>query len=78
MSEQPIRIFEMETKLAQDDDGSFRNALTGALGDEMREVKQHINAGLPPDEFQQATQYAEALERAAAVVEKVWNSEHAK
>ena len=77
MSDQPIRIFDMEAKLAADDDGSLRDSLTGGLADELREVKSQINAGLPPDEFQQASDYATALERAAAVVEKVWNAEHA-
>ena len=78
MSEQPIRILDLETKLSADHDGSIRNSLTSELGDELRAVKQQINAGLPPEEFQQATLYAAALEKAAAVVEKVWNLEHAK
>ena len=76
MSDGPIRIFDLETKLAEDESGSFRKSLVDDLADELREVKQKINAGLPPEEFQQAEQYANALEKASAVVDKVWNIEH--
>ena len=72
MSDGPIRIFDLETKLAEDENGSFRKSLVDELADELHEVKQKINAGLPPNEFQRASTYATAIEKASAVVEKVW------
>ena len=76
MSDRPLRVFDIETKLAADDDGGFRKGLIEQLNEELHGVKRAINAGLPPEEFQQAEQYAMALERAAAVVRKVWDNEH--
>ncbi len=72
----PLRILELESKLAKDDDGSFRDNLCESLNDELRGVKRHIDSGLPPEEFEQASQYAQALETAVEVVERVWRAEH--
>ena len=78
MSEGPIRIFDLESKLAADDDGTLRRQITDELAAELQQVKQRMNAGLPPDEFQKVESYAAALEKASAVVEKVWKLEHSK
>lgn len=72
----PTRILDIEEKLAGDADGSYRNSLCDSLRSELSAVKRHIDAGLPPDEYQEASQYLAALESAISVVERAWQAEH--
>ena len=71
MSDSPVMILEMEEALAEDADGSVRDELVSKLRDDGRVVKQAMDQGLPPEEFEQARKIQDALERAARVVELV-------
>lgn len=70
------RVLDLEEKLAQDADGSYRDGLCDSLRNELTNVKRQISAGLPPDEFQEAGKYQAALESAISVVERAWQIEH--
>ena len=76
MTDAQIRVFDLETQLSDDDSGTVQRSLCDALEADLRDAKQRINQGLPPDEFREASKYAAALERASVVVEKVWKMEH--
>ena len=75
MTDQPFGVFDLESKLAEDTDGSFLRAQQDELAEATLEVKRHLDSGLPPEEFQQAEAYAAALEKASVVLGKVAKSE---
>ena len=70
-----IRVLPMETALAEDASGEYRQSLQSALEEDLVEVKTAMNAGLSPDEFQTARRLADAIRRAQSVVDKVWRAE---
>ncbi|MEM6654262.1 MAG: EscE/YscE/SsaE family type III secretion system needle protein co-chaperone [Planctomycetota bacterium] len=72
-----LKVVDLEEKLHADSDGSLRNELATHLSAVRGEVKRAIDAGLAPDEFERAQQIHTGLERAAAVVDDVWNNLHA-
>ena len=78
MADEKIRMVEMEERLAADQDGSYRDSVCAAIDGELADLKRQIDAGVPPDEFEQAAKLRSALERANAVVKLVWKLEHAK
>ena len=75
MSQTPIRLLELETKLAEDQGGTYRDSVCESLNTELAALKQHIRAGLPPDQFEQAKALEAALESAASAVQKLWKIE---
>ena len=72
----PTRILDLEHKLADDNDGTYRDSLCESLRSEQQGIKRHMDSGLPPEEFQQASDYANALEAAVNVVEHTWKVDH--
>ncbi len=66
----------MEQRLAEDQDGAYRDSLCRAFRGELAKVKRQLDSGLPPDEFQQASRLTAALETAISVVERIWRVEH--
>ncbi len=76
MTQPTIRVFDIENQLAGDVDGDLKRKLCEELAEELRVVKQEMNAGLAPEDFQRTEKYASALERASSVVQKIWDAEH--
>lgn len=77
MTDQQIRLVEMETRLAEDRSGAYRDELLGRFGAELQALKRQIDAGLSPADFEAAQKVTAALETAMAVVKKVWQAHHA-
>ncbi|MCG8650822.1 MAG: EscE/YscE/SsaE family type III secretion system needle protein co-chaperone [Pirellulales bacterium] len=71
---QTIQILEMETKLAEDDSGAYRDQLFDELNAALVEVKRHIDQGLSPDEFQRFQYVVNAIETSITVIERTWQS----
>lgn len=71
MSSESIQVFDLEAKLAEDHDGSYQRSLVDELMTEINDVKRQMNAGLPPDEFKQVSDYLVALEKGSAAIEKL-------
>ena len=76
MAQSQIHMVEMETHLSADKDGSYRDSVCAAIDGELAELKQQIDAGLPPEEFEQAERLRESLQRAKGVVQFVWKLQH--
>jgi hypothetical protein len=76
MHQSPFRVFELETRIAEDGDGRFLQEVRDSLQAELVEVKSRINSGLEPEQFLSASQYASAVETAADILTKVWKREH--
>ncbi len=72
--EQEIRMTEMEERLAHDDDGSYRDQLLSLLSEEAVSLKAKMDAGLPPEEFQQAEKVHQALLAARRVIDLQWKA----
>ena len=71
MSNESIQVFDLEAKLAEDHDGSYQRSLSDELMTEIHDVKRQMNAGLPPEEFKQASAYLAALEKGSEALEKL-------
>ena len=70
------RILEMEKRLADDKNGSYRDSVCNAFRQELQGVKREMDSGLEPDAFQQAGRYAAALETAVTVMDQTWRLDH--
>lgn len=77
MNDQPIRLVEMESRLAADAAGAYRDQLLQRFGAEQQSLKRQIDGGLSPAEFEVAQKLTTALDTAGAVVKKVWQAHHA-
>lgn len=73
---EPIRLLDLEDRLAEDSSGAYRGQLIEALRLDLSEVKRRIDAGLSPQEFESADAYRGAIESAIEVVDKVWKLDH--
>lgn len=76
MTSQPLQVFDLEARLAADTNGDLLQETQNDLTAEAVDVKRHIDRGVASHEFKALTQYREALETGAAVVENVWKREH--
>ena len=76
MTDSAPQVFDLESNLTADVDGTFLGQMTESLADEQADVKRRLSAGLAPEEFRAAEQYSVALEAASDVVTKIWNREH--
>ena len=76
MAQDPQAILEMEEQLKKDTDGTYRKQLLDQLSVSLGEIKNALDAGLAPDEFQAMNQLKDAVEDASTVVENVWNGLH--
>ncbi len=72
--EQEIRMTEMEERLAHDDDGSYRDQLLSLISEEAASLKAKLDAGLPPEEFEQAEKVHQALLAAEKVINLQWKT----
>ena len=70
------KIFDLETQLADDADGTLLREIKDSLTTEFSEVRRHIDAGVTPEEFKSFNEYSAALQAANNVLEKVWKNEH--
>ncbi|MBI1247952.1 hypothetical protein GC197_08950 [bacterium] len=71
MSNESIRVFDLEAKLAEDKDGSYQRSLADQLMTEIQDVKRQLSAGLPPDEYKQVSAYLVALEKGTETLQKL-------
>lgn len=76
MSEEPIRMLELEHQLAADDDGELRQQLTEELSRFASDCKREMDRGLAPGNFETVRKLYEAFTVANAVVLQTWNAEH--
>jgi hypothetical protein len=72
MSDATITMVDLECRLASDPDGSARDRVCEALAGWRAQARRHLDAGLPPDDFEAASKWAEALDAAEAVVTRYW------
>lgn len=77
MSDQQLRLVEMETRLADDRNGAYRDQLLTRLESELQSLQGQIKGGLSPADFEVAEKLTAALRTAVAVVKKVWQAHHA-
>lgn len=77
MTDQQIRLVEMETRLAEDSTGAYRDELLGRFDEQLQALKRQTDAGMSPADFEAAQKVTASLETAVAVVKKVWQAHHA-
>lgn len=63
-----LTLTDMERKLLEDDDGSYRKEILTKLQTYQNSVQTHINQGLPPEEFFVYEQLKDALKQAQDVI----------
>ena len=63
-----LTLTDMERKLLDDQDGSYRSELIAKLKSYQGDVQQHIAQGLSPEEFAVYDQLKQALLQAQEVV----------
>ncbi len=75
MSEQTSMV-DMEQKLAADASGAYRDELLQSLAGERSALRRTMDAGLPPEEYEQASRLMAGVDAATRVVETLWKTVH--
>lgn len=76
MKEDSNCLLSIEEKLVRDDDGTFCRTTVNQLNDYLYRVKQVMNVGCKPEEFEVLDRLKASIETAAVVVENVWKGVH--
>ena len=76
MSNSPVILkpFEIDQRLADDDNGFYREQLCSRLNDDAAHFRRLMNTGLDADAFAQAERLNDALAAAVSVVRSRWQS----
>ncbi len=69
-------VVEMESKLAADHSGAYRNQLVENLANERQSIRRQMDSGLPPAEYEQANKLLAGIDAATKVVETLWKTAH--
>ena len=76
MADDVFHMVDLEEKIASDASGELRDELCSDLVNEQAALKQRIDQGLPPDEYEKAQRLTAALESARKVVQSMWTLAH--
>ncbi|MEO1524993.1 MAG: EscE/YscE/SsaE family type III secretion system needle protein co-chaperone [Planctomycetota bacterium] len=76
MTDDNLRLTEIESQLADDKGGRMRDSLCDELREEAAAWKRQLDRGLPPEEFVASQRIADGLIAATEVIEKYWHTAH--
>ena len=78
MPDEVFRMVDMERKLADDRNGSYRDQVCRELAEERAALKRRADAGLSPDEFASASRVLAAYDSAERVIRTLWSTAHGR
>ncbi|MBF0103129.1 MAG: EscE/YscE/SsaE family type III secretion system needle protein co-chaperone [Desulfobacterales bacterium] len=72
MDGESFSLLDIEEKMIKDSAGVYKNELLAKLVTYAAEIKQEIDRGLPPQEFESMNKMMAAIEVSQNVVETIW------
>ena len=72
------RLLDIEVKLKDDHDGTYKASLRAQLEGHLQEVEKKLNAGVSPSEYGDLNAILVGLQSARLVLERVWLQHHGK
>ena len=72
----PIIMLDIEERLTQDADGSYKQQLERMLEEHIETIKKDLSAGMKPAEHQQQSLLQDALIASLRTVRLYWQSVH--
>ncbi len=72
MAQTDSAYLEIEVALKNDTSGQFRQELLEMFAREAGALRQRLNEGVPPDEYERLSRLLAAIEAAMQVVNAVW------
>ena len=73
---QPVTMVALEDSLAKDDSGELLKDIRGKLEAQLADIRRHMDAGLPPDEYAKAEDLRAGVQAALTVAELFWKKTH--
>ena len=70
-------MLRIQNALNSDSEGHFKEVVIADLTQHLAEVKDQLNKGVTPNEYQQYTAFSQALQASIEMVEILWKKQHA-
>ena len=74
--EQERIVTEIESRLKDDRDGSFRASVASGIDEQLVAVDAALRKGAPRDEYQKLQKLKAGLESARDILERTWSAFH--
>lgn len=74
--EQERIVTEIESRLKDDGDGSFKTSVASGIDEQLVAVDAALREGAAPEEYQQLQKLKAGLESARDILERTWSAFH--
>lgn len=74
--EQERIVTEIESRLKDDEDGSFKTSVASGIDEQLVAVDAALRKGAPREEYQQLQKLKAGLESARDILDRTWSAFH--